>query len=232
MNVGASAPIGPRKVGLYSRPALAGLVVLSFALAARAEVPHIEFTAPDCAPVQNNLLVKARITPETGWSSVRTYFKRNGRPEPYFLEMRSAGQGDYWVVLPKADEDTVAIDVQIAVKDGDGNETRSDTKVVPVVAGCPVALTQDQLAFARNLLIAETLPAQYGGGVLGFLCDGIVLRMNSRGDLRPEDCCCEAAMLLYVHNPEVLLPLVILGGTAGGYIVTHGGGGEVSPARP
>ena len=225
-------PVYSPKVSLYLRPALAGLLAFGFALAAHAETPNIEFTAPECAPPANNLLVKARVTPENGWSSVRAFFKRNGRPEPYFLEMRSAGKGDYWVVLPKPDEDTVAIDIQIVVKDSEGNETRSDTKVVPVIAGCPVALTEEQLAFARNLVVAETLPAQYGGGVLGFLCDGIVLRMNSRGDLRPEDCCCEAAMLLYAHNPKLVLPLVILGGTAGGYIVTGGGGGEVSPSRP
>lgn len=199
---------------------------------ALAQYPSIEFTAPPCVPPQGSTLVEAKISPAEGWNSIRTYFMRNGRTELYFVEMRATEDGRFWAVIPKPDEDTVAVDFQIAVRDGEGRETRSPAQTVPVVKECRVDLTQDQIALSRNLVVGETLAGQYGGGVLGFLCEGIVLRMNYRGDLRPEDCCCENAMLLYAQDKKLLLPLVILGGVGGGMVVSGGGGGEVSQPRP
>lgn len=215
------------------RPALsAGFAFLVAASAARAQYPAIEFTPPPCVPAQGNTLVEATITPAEGWSSIRTYFMRDGRTEAYFVEMRGVENNKFWTVLPKPDEDTVAVSVQIAVRDDQGRETRSPARTVPVVKECRVDLTQDQLALSRNLVVGETLAGQYGGGVLGFLCEGIVLRMNYRGDLRPEDCCCEAAMLVYAKDKKLLLPLVILGGVGAGTVISGGGGGEVSASRP
>ncbi len=201
---------------------------------AHAEYPYIAFTPPSCIPADGNALVEATITPSEGWSSVRAYFMRDGRTELYFVEMRPAGNDRFWAVLPKPDDKTPAVSLRVAVRDGEGRETRTPPSVVPVVRGCPVRLTDEQRAVARNLIVGETLANQVGGGVLGFLCEGIVLRMNYRGELRPEDCCCEtAALLLAKQGRSPLLPLVILGGIGGGTtIVGGGGGGEVSKARP
>lgn len=213
---------------------LGGMVVLLAASVVQADYPLIQFAAPSCVPADGNSLVEATITPSEGWSSVRAYFMREGRTELYFVEMRPAGNDRFWAVLPKPDDDTAAVNLRVAVRDGEGRETRSPAAVVPVVRGCPVNLTDEQRAVARNLIVGETLAAQFGGGVLGFLCEGIVLRMNYRGELRPEDCCCEkAALLAASKGRNALLPLVILGGIGGGTsIVGGGGGGEVSKARP
>jgi len=219
--------------GIAQLITLAGVFLLSV-LGAWAEYPRIEFTPPACVPADGNALVEATVTPSEGWSSIRAYFLRHGRTELYFVEMRPAGNDRLWAVLPKPDQDTPAVDIRIAVRDEEGRETRSPVAVVPVVQGCPVALSDEQRAVSRNLIVGETLAEQFGGGVLGFRCDGIVLRMNFRGELRPEDCCCEnAALLVAAKGRNPLLPLVILGGVGGGTsIVGGGGGGEVSKARP
>ncbi len=234
--MGAAHPISPARTALQGivQAAMLVWVVLFAAPVVRAEYPQIQFTPPACVPAEGNALVEATVTPSEGWSSIRAYFLRHGRSELYFLEMRPAGNDRLWAVLPKPDQDTPAVDLRIAVRDGEGRETRSPVAVVPVLRDCPVALTDEQRAVARNLIVGETLPEQFGGGVLGFLCDGIVLRMNFRGELRPEDCCCEnAALLAQAKGRNALLPLVILGGVGGGTsIVGGGGGGEVSKARP
>ena len=56
---------------------------------------------------------------------------------------------------------------------------RSQSQVVPVTNDCKAASSAPkERGVAQNLTVGETLPKQQGKKVLGFLCDGMVTRVN------------------------------------------------------
>lgn len=210
-----------------------------FAGGALAGPPSFTVKAPSCIPEDENAAVIAVIEPATGWGSVRTYFRRAGTADYYFLEMRTGDGGQYWAVLPKPDNGTTAVELFIAVKNADGEESRSALQKIAVTSKCKITPTLAELSFAHNLVVGETVVAQKGGGVLGFLCEGIISRIDYAGELRTDDYCCRELMLL-AANKSTLLPFLLIGGTGGGItilrhhegIIRHTEPEEASPPRP
>jgi len=193
-------------------------------------------TVPNCAPTRGNSVINLSTTPETGWSSVRTYFRKADSSEFYYVEMRSAGRGKYWAALPRPEESTTTVEVQMAVRDAEGKETRTQVQKVPVTTSCSLNLTPEQNGYAQNLVVGETVPSQTGQVVAGFLCEGVISRIDASGNLKPDDSCrrilmAEAAAAADEENRRRLIPLIILGG-GGVALIRHKEPPEASQPRP
>ena len=193
-------------------------------------------TVPSCAPSRGNSVLALSTTPESGWSSVRTYFRKAGSTDFYYVEMRSAGLGKYWAALPLPEDATTVVEVQMAVRDAEGKETRAPLQKLPVTTSCSLILTPEQDRFAHNLVVGETARSQAGQVVSGFRCDGVVSRIEATGALRPDESCRrvlmeQAAAAANDENTRKLVPLVLLGG-GGVALVTHKEPPEASQARP
>jgi hypothetical protein len=154
-----------------------------------AQAPVLTPKYAACVTPDGNALVRVTVQPETGWSSVRTYFRRSNNTDLYYLEMRSDGAGNYWATLPLPEQATREIDVQVAVRDAEGKEMRGQAGKVAVSGGCAETLTTEQQRFAQNLVVGETMAGQKGLGVLGFKCEGIISRIDWQGAMRPDDYC-------------------------------------------
>lgn len=216
--------------------AIAALVMVIVAGEASA-APVITVMAPSCLPPQANGVVTATVQPATGLSSVRAYFRKGGLPDFYYLEMRAATGGAYWVVLPRPEDATKSVEYQIAVRDGDNQETRSDLKKVDVVASCKPVLTADQNRAAQNLVVGEMIADQKGKSVVGFLCPGIVSRIDAKGEMRNDEYCRKVVIAETAAAGEgkrnLLVPLVIVGGAGAAVaIIKHNEKGEASKPRP
>jgi len=193
-------------------------------------------TVPSCAPSGGNSVLALSTTPESGWSSVRTYFRRAGSADFYYVEMRSAGLGKYWAALPRPEDATTVVEVQMAVRDAEGKETRAPLQKLPVTTSCSLILTPEQDRFAQNLVVGETARGQAGQVISGFRCDGVISRIEATGALRPDESCRrvlmeQAAAAADEENKRKVIPLILLGG-GGVALVTHKEPPEASQARP
>lgn len=199
----------------------AAVLVVGMTADLLAETPKISIAVPKCVPRGGNSVVTATVSPETGWSSVRTYFRKVGTKDFYWLEARNEGAGTYWAVLPKPEDETIAVEAQVAVLDADGNETRGPLQKATVAAPCPCEFTPAQNERAHNLVVGETAADQKGGGVFGFQCDGIISRIDARGALAADDYCRKEALAQAAggEGRGLLLPLVLAGsiGAGAGY---------------
>ncbi len=210
---GTSARVAARLVG--------AAIFLLAAVSALAAPPVMVPSVPSCLS-RGNTVVFLSLKPETGWSSVRVYFRRAGLPDFYYLEMRSDGRGNYWATLPLPEDETRSADVQFAVRDAEGVETRSALLKLDEGSGCTTQLSQEQQRFARNLVVGETVMGQTGQALNGWKCPGVVSRINLDGQLRPDAACRAAMLALAAHDKDkLLLPLVFLGGAGVGGVIVH-----------
>ena len=69
-----------------------------------------------------------------------------------------------------------------------------------------VELTDKQRGVAENLTVGETTYEQVGLEVDGFLCDGIVSRINPDGILRGDELC-RACVIAWWEKKGVLIPI-------------------------
>jgi hypothetical protein len=193
---------------------------------------------PSCAPNTGNVVVGLRVTPPSGWGSVRTYFRRDGTKEFYFLEMRSSDAG-YWAVLPKSSCGKSRIEIYFAVTDEAGRIEATRIQNIPVENDCKVpTLSRPELRFAQSLVIGETAASQHNQRVVGFCCDGIISSLDVNGGLALHDEC-RRAMMAQVPcccgcvAPFPWVPLAVLGGAgAGAAIITHDVTPPLSEPRP
>ena len=106
------------------------------ASSASAQAVPIAPRFPSCIPEKGNSVVFATLTPETGWASVRTYFRKTGSRDWYWVEARNEGRGVYWGVLPRPEDFTKAVDMQVVARDADGKETKTPIQKVDVTSSC------------------------------------------------------------------------------------------------
>ena len=225
----------PEKVrSLRIRSFALAILVTCVAAAAHAAPPVLTPVFPTCLSKDSNALVSLSVKPETGWSSVRVYFRRAGVPYFYYLEMRSDGMGRYWAMLPRPAEETKSAEIQISVRDADGVETRSVLQVVDVKGSCDSKLTPDQERYAKNLVVGETTPSQAGMMVFGWQCVGIVSRITVSGQIRPDNVCRAAACCALIYKQEEVLPILLAGGgiVGGGIVIATRGHNPSSPTNP
>lgn len=176
-------------------------------------------------------MVEVALKPETGWASVRTYFRAAGKPDYYFLEMRALGQGKYFTVIPKPKSETKGVDMRIEVRDADGTAAKSADATVQVTKGCSATLNAEQTKLAQNLVAGETIQNQKDKEVLGFECEGVVSRIDVRGVLRPDEACRKAAIAA-ANRKAILIPALAVGaGGAAVVILDKDEKKETSPSR-
>lgn len=171
---------------------LFGALLSSLAAAAGAQVPMISVDPTACLPAEDNGVITAKVSPEVGGTLVRLYFRWKDRGDNYFVPMVGKGGGRYWTVLPKPERRNEMVEYYGAVVNAEGKEiSRSKVAMVTVKDrnDCKLPLTEKELGLAENLVIGETVQPQNRRSVLGFLCDGIVSRIDASGVLRADNLC-------------------------------------------
>src|SRR5258706_2938686 len=199
------------------------------AVAAEAQAsPNIAHESLTCVPLPGqNTKLAANLTLTGPVASARGYFRALDKKDvPYsYIELRHGEGGDFWGVLPKAEESTRSVEYRIVATDADGKEYSTDLVKVPVTKSCSVPLNDDERKYASNLVIGLTDDKRQDARPDGFLCDGIVSKITADGVLLPAEPC---------PNPAALLIGAAAAGALGGAVLLSGPGPgkPVSPSRP
>lgn len=208
---------------------LAAVIACLLAAGARAQTPSVTVEPTQCIPVEDNGVITARVQPEVGGTAPRLYFRWREHGTFYWVPMNAAGAGRYWAVLPKPEKTTENVERYVSVVDAGGRElARSGSATIPVQRDCKVELDAKQQGQAENLIVGETALPQKGRDVLGFLCDGIVSRVDANGILRVDDVCRTCVVAWWRRTPLIAAPALI--GT--GIIINETPDPEPSPSRP
>lgn len=166
------------------------LLALSALAPLGAQAPTVTVERIDCLPRGANGVVYADAAQEVGGSSLRLFFKWDQDSQHYWVLMNAMGNGRYWGVPPQPDEVNEAVEYYAAMMDAEERVlAASEILMAPVREECDFNLTEKQLGEAENLTVGETSPDQAGEEVEGFLCQGIVSRVNARGVLRGDERC-------------------------------------------
>jgi hypothetical protein len=207
------------------------LVFLLGALPLGAQAPAIVVDQLDCLPRSDNGVIHATISPEVGGADPRAYFQWEEDQDYYYVPMHATGGGLYWAVPPKPDEKNQAVDYYVALVDPQGQVVaRSQTLMAQVRDDCFVELTEQQRGAAENLTVGETTFEQAGELVEGFLCDGLVTRIDPLGILRGDERC-RACVIAWWDKAGILIPAAA-GAVAGGILLSRNDPSEASPVTP
>jgi hypothetical protein len=203
---------------------LTGLL-LGTATAATAQSIVVE--KPSCMPMEENGLVKATITSAAPGLAPRLYFRWRDHEDFYWVPLEVEPGGHYWATPPKPEMRNEQIELYAALVDAMGKPVaRSESQLAPVTRDCKVQLSPKERGVAQNLTVGETSPKQQGKKLLGFLCDGVVTRVNYAG-IRRSDEVCRACVVAWWPK-AVLAPAVA--GIVG--VVVTDQEPEPSPSRP
>lgn len=208
--------------------ALAALSVPVHAQApAQGAAPAIAVQDVECIPNNDNGVVRATVRPEVGGAQVRLYFRWEEHGPFYYVVMEAAGDGVYWATPPKPTDENHQVEVYATQVNPAGEEVGPPSAVmrIPVTRDCDVRLTSHERGMAQNLAVGETDPGQFDRDVWGFLCDGIISRIDPEGVLRA-DGICRRCIVAWWDKPEGLVPAAVLLG--GGTMIAV----EASPSRP
>lgn len=194
---------------------------------ALAQTPAIQVEDLDCLPNRDNGVIRATLEREIGGAEVRLYFRWEDHGPFYYVLMEAAGGGAYWATPAKPTDENHQVEVYAAQVSPAGEVVGgpSEPLLIPVTRDCDPALDRHQRGMAENLVVGETEEEQFGGEVVGFLCDGIISRIGHDGVLRA-DALCRRCIVAWWDKPEGLVPAAALLG--GGTIVAT----EASPSRP
>lgn len=150
-----------------------------------------------CLPNGDHGVVRARVANDVPESSVRLNFRRrSAKRDYYYTQMEHDGAGRYWGVLPKTDDAVDRISRQgspaeyfVSVFDSTGQQLARSTAQMSFVADCPVELSPREFEKAESLTVGETALWQREQKPMGWLCDGIVRRINDQGIVRTDKIC-------------------------------------------
>jgi len=158
-------------------------VLLLGMVSASAEVIPILHEPLTCIPIDASARVAAGTAASIAVSSARVYFRPEGGPSDYFVEMRR-GTGDNWVgFLPAAASTETVITYRIEMKDAEGVARRTTPARVQASASCPVRMSDDDRRMSKNLVLGLTAAGQPVVPA-GFSAAGIVARISPEGDLQ------------------------------------------------
>lgn len=195
------------------------------------QVPVVRAEPAECFPKADNGIVFATLGEAPGGVSTRLYFRWDEDEDFYYVLMTAAGNGRYWGTPAKPDDENEGIEYYVALVDPLGEVfAKSDALHSPVDKGCEVELDEKQRGTAENLTVGETTFEQVGEMVDGFLCDGIVSRINPDGVLRGDEAC-RACVIAWRRRGALLLPIAGAVGL-GGVILTRDEPPRASPFEP
>jgi hypothetical protein len=196
-----------------------------------AGAQSIKVDPATCFKFGDNQVVYASTAAEPPGASERLYFQWTEHPSYYWVEMEREGPGRYWGIPPKPESRNTQIEYYGVLLDAAGHEiARSPLIKTKVTSDCQVKLTPQQFGYAQNLVIGETNDNQKKNRVLGFLCDGIVTRVNIQNIKRADEVC-RTCVVAWWQGRELLLPLAGAG-AAGGIATIVIDKPEPSPSRP
>jgi hypothetical protein len=221
-------------------------------LAAQPSRPEITVQQASCFRYGENQAVYASTLGEPGGATARLYFQWLDHPYYYWVDFEhdlptgangagtgatfpgSGGTGApsrYWATPPKPESRNHEIEYYGVLLSSTGREiARSQTFKSKVTSDCQIKLTPQQLGAAQNLTIGETSFKQNKDRVNGFLCDGIVTRVNPDNVKRADEIC-RTCVIAWWAGKELLLPVLGAAGLGGitSVIVDKP---EPSPSRP
>ena len=198
---------------------------------AGAQVPKIASEQIECLPDEENGVVNATITNEVGGTSSRLYFRWAEDEDYYWVPMVAMGAGRYWGVPPKPDPNNEMVEYYVAVVDPQEQVlAKSDSLTAPVEDDCEIELTEHQRGMAENMTVGETTFEQVGEEVDGFLCDGVVNRINPLGILRG-DSKCRACVIAWWEKKGIVIPAAA-GAIGTGILISSDEPKEASPVTP
>jgi hypothetical protein len=202
-----------------------GIFLLASLAGAAAQAQSISLVDIKCVPRKTNGVVKAAIIPDPSvGQSPRIYFRWKGQPAFYWVPLEVEPKGQYWSVLPRAEDRNQEVEYYAAVVDAGGKMlAQSEPRSVKVDDDCDLKLNPKEQGVAENLIVGETTPNQYRKKVIGFLCPGLKIRIDHQGIRRADEECgpCGLAWL-----PPAALA------TAGVVGVIISKDPEPSPSRP
>lgn len=207
--------------------AAAGLAGAALPLAAQS----ITIQPVSCFRFADNQVVHATTLGEPGGATTRLYFQWTDHPYYYWVDFEHDGPGRYWVTPPKPETRNREIEYYAVLLDGAGREvTRSAILKSKVTSDCQVKLTPQQLGAAQNLTIGETSAKQLHNRVNGFLCDGIVTRVNPENIKRADETCRTCVVAWWLRK-ELLIPVAGVAALTGVTSIVSDKP-EPSPSRP
>lgn len=195
-----------------------------------AQAPAITVEQAECFPDMENGVINARVEPEVGGTTTRLYFRWDEHGAMYYVDMLAAGGGGYWGIPAKPEPENERIEYYVAAVDPYGRTlARSESLYSPVEEDCRVELSPQQVGVANNLTVGETVEAQQSRKVLGFLCDGVVTRINFEGIMRPDEIC-RGCVIPWWSKEEFIGAAAAVGAATA--IIVEEPGPEPSPSRP
>ena len=210
--------------------AAAGAMASAAPLAAQS--PSITVPQVSCFRFADNQVVRATTLGEPGGgATARLYFQWADHPYYYWVDFEHDGPGRYWVTPPKPENRNKEVEYYGVLLDGAGRQlARTPVLKSKVTSDCQLKLTPQQLGAAQNLTIGETSDKQHNNRVNGFLCDGIVTRVNTENVKRADETC-RTCVIAWWERKELLIP-VVGAATVGGLTSVILDKPEPSPSRP
>jgi hypothetical protein len=209
------------------------LAVLPFLVCAGAYAQTITVEPLKCVPKEDNAVVRASMSADLPGQSPgqtpRLYFRWKGQTDFYWVNMEAEPGRKLWAIPPKPEKRNDEVEYYAALVDPSGKVgVRSPSQTAKVTNDCKPQLSPKERGVAENLTVGETTAEQQGAKVMGFLCKGVVTRINSQGIRRADEICGPCAVVWW-DRKSVLIP-AFAGGVIG--VVVTDRHPEPSPSRP
>jgi hypothetical protein len=213
-------------IAMKTRALLAAWCLLG---CAAAHAQSISVEPLKCVPKEDNAVVRAAMSADAPGQTPRLYFRWQGQTDFYWVAMESEPGRRFWAVPPKPERRNEQVEYYAALVDASGKvSARSMSQTAPVTGDCKPQLSPKERGVAESLTVGETAPEQQGAKVVGFLCKGVVTRINSQGIRRSDEICGPCAVVWW-DRKSLLIPAFAAGIV--GVIVTDRDP-EPSPSRP
>ena len=210
---------------------LAALVLLSATALGSTAAQALSFSVEPlkCVPKEDNAVIHAALSADAPGQTPRLYFRWQGQTDYYWVTMETEPARRLWGVIPKPERRNDLVEYYTALADADGKViARSPSQTARVTNDCKAPLNPKERGVAENLTIGETTAEQQGAKVVGFLCKGVVTRVNSQGIRRNDEICGPCAVVWWDRR-SVLIP-AFAGGVVG--VIVTDRNPEPSPSRP
>lgn len=199
------------------------------ACAAGASAQTITIQEPRCIPETDNGVIRATLSADAPGQNPRLYFRWKGQTDFYWVPMETEPGRRFWGIPAKPEKRNAEVEYYVALVDAAGQVgSRSPAIFTKVTDDCDVRLTPKERGVAENLIVGETTPEQQGEKVVGFLCKGVIARINSEGVRRTDEICGPCAVVWW-QDQRAIIPALAAGLV--GVVVTDGDP-EPSPSRP
>lgn len=209
------------------RGLLAVGALLGCAASARAQT--ITLLEPKCIPEEDNGVIRATLSSDAVGQTPRLYFRWKGQTDFYWVPMEAEPGRKFWGIPAKPERRNLEVEYYVALVDAAGRAgSRSPSKLTKVTDDCDLKLTPKERGVAENMIVGETTSEQQGEKVVGFLCKGVIARINSEGIRRNDEICGPCAVVWW-QDKRVLIP-ALAGGLVG--VVVTDDDPDPSPSRP